>query len=440
MAEPISFEQLITPLFEQFKRLPDHRMGQNSHYAIEDAAKGAFSVFFTQSASFLAHQQAMKQSKGRSNAETLFQIDPIPSDNQIRTLLDPIAARQLFGVFDTVYQQLDQTGVLADFQVLNKQLLVSMDGTSYFSSKAIQCQNCLHRTGAKDETIYYHTAILPVIVCPGRSQVVCLAPEFIMPQAGHDKQDCERTAAKRWIKFQAGHFEPHRVTLLGDDLYSNQPLGELALEKKFNFIFVCLPESHQILYQWLDFLAANGDIDQVQVHHWNGRFTEIATYRFINEVPLRGGDKALNVNWCEIIITHSKTGEQLYHNAFVTNHPLTDQTVVEVVKAGRTRWKSENENNNVLKTKGYHLEHNFGHGKQYLASFLLTLNLLAFLFHTVLELADDHYRLLRQALGARQTFFNDIRALTRYLCFESWSHLLTFMIQQLELQPNPDTG
>ncbi|MCK6628629.1 MAG: ISNCY family transposase, partial [Anaerolineae bacterium] len=114
--------------------------------------------------------------------------------------------------------------------------------------------------------------------------------------------------------------------------------------------------------------------------------------------------------------------------------------VVEVVKAGRTRWKSENENNNVLKTKGYHLEHNFGHGKQYLASFLLTLNLLAFLFHTVLELADDQYRLLRQALGARQPFFNDIRALTRYLCFESWSQLLTFMILQLELHPVPDTG
>jgi hypothetical protein len=214
----------------------------------------------------------------------------------------------------------------------------------------------------------------------------------------------------------------------------------LALEQKFNFIFVCKPDSHHILYEWLAFLAANQDIDQIRVHQWNGRFTEIAAYRFINEIPLRGGDKALFVNWCEVTIIHAQTGEQLYHNTFVTNHPLTEQTVVSVVKAGRTRWKSENENNNVLKTKGYHLEHNFGHGQQYLASFLLTLNLLAFLFHTVLELADDQYRLLRQALGARQTFFNDIRALTRYLYFDSWPHLLAFMIQQLELQPNPDTS
>jgi len=440
MADPITLEHLMTSLFQQFDQLPDHRTGQNSRYAIADAAKAAFAVFFTQSPSFLAHQRTMKQTKGRSNAETLFQMEQIPCDNQIRALLDPLSPRQIFGVFDEVYRMLEQSGVLSDFRVLDDQWLVSMDGTGYFTSKTIQCQNCLQRTSANDETVYYHPVITPVLVRPGRSQVICLAPEFIMPQDGHDKQDCERTAAKRWIKYQAGHFQPHTMTLLGDDLYSNQPLCQLALEKKFNFIFVCKPDSHQILYEWLAFLAANQDIDQLQVHHWNGRFTEIATYRFINEVPLRGGDKALFVNWCEVTIIHSQTGEQLYHNAFVTHHPLTQHTVVAVVKAGRARWKSENENNNVLKTRGYHLEHNFGHGQHYLASFLLTLNLLAFLFHTVLELADDQYRLLRQALGARQTFFNDMRALTRYLCFDSWPHLLAFMIQQLELQPNPDTG
>ena len=77
------------------------------------------------------------------------------------------------------------------------------------------------------------------------------------------------------------------------------------------------------------------------------------------------------VNWVEMTIIHAQTGEQLYHNAFITNHELTQQTVSPIVRAGRARWKSENENNNILKTKGYHLEHNFGHGQQYLASFLV---------------------------------------------------------------------
>jgi hypothetical protein len=276
------------------------------------------------------------------------------------------------------------------------------------------------------------------VVSPDHAAVISLAPEFIMPQDGHDKQDCERVAAKRWLKQQARHFQPYRTTLLGDDLYSNQPLCELALEQKYNFIFVCKPDSHQILYEWLDGLAAGGDLDHFTLRQWNGRFHEIITYRYISDVPLRGGQDALMVNWVELTIIHAQTGEQLYHNAFVTNHELTRQTVVPIVRAGRTRWKSENENNNILKTKGYHLEHNFGHGQQYLASFLLTLNLLAFLFHTILELLDANYRLLRQELATRQTFFNDIRALTRYLYFDSWQHLLEFMIQQLDL--NPDTS
>ena len=209
----------------------------------------------------------------------------------------------------------------------------------------------------------------------------------------------------------------------------------MILDQKFNFILVCKPESHPILYQGLDSLAASNDIDQLTLRRWNGRFTELITCRFVEEVPLRGGEDALLVNWAEVTITHRKTGQQLYYNTFVTNHPLTEQTIISMIDAGRTRWKVENENNNVLKTKGYHLEHNFGHGQQHLASFLLTLNLLAFLFHTVLELVDAKYRLLRQHLATRRTFFNDIQTLTRYLYFDSWQHLLDFMIKQLELHP-----
>ena len=89
--------------------------------------------------------------------------------------------------------------------------------------------------------------------------------------------------------------------------------------------------------------------------------------------------------------------------------------------AGRARWKIEYENNNILKTKEYHLEHNFGHGKKHLSSLLLTSNLLAYLFHTVLEIMDVKYKLIRDDLPTRKTFFDDVRALTRYICFRSWN-------------------
>lgn len=84
----------------------------------------------------------------------------------------------------------------------------------------------------------------------------------------------------------------------------------------------------------------------------------------------------------------------------------------------------------MLKTKGYHLEHNFGHGKNHLSTILVTLNLLAFLFHTVLQLIDKSYQQIRKRRGARKTFFNDIRTLTTYLLFESWQHLIAFMLSE----------
>jgi hypothetical protein len=167
-----------------------------------------------------------------------------------------------------------------------------------------------------------------------------------------------------------------------------------------------------------------------------GRYAEISTYRYTNKLPLCGEPDALAVGWCEVTITREDTSEQLYKNAFVTDFEVTETTVEAIARDGRARWKVENENNNVLKTKGYHIEHNFGHGNQYLASLLLSLNLLAFLFHTVLDLVDEQYRAIRHTLGTRRRFFQDLDALLRYFQFESWDAVLSFMLEGLEL----DTG
>ena len=162
--------------------------------------------------------------------------------------------------------------------------------------------------------------------------------------------------------------------------------------------------------------------------------------RSLNDVLLRSSDDAGSVNGFDLTVVNATTGEPLYHNSCMTNHPLTADNVVDVAHAGRGRGKIANENTNVLKTKGSHLEHNFGHGKQYLAAFLLSLNLLAFLFHTVLAWRDDTYALLRRVLARRQTFVEDIRAFMRSMVFDSWQHLMDFMLRGLELQPQLNTS
>ncbi|MCF7988650.1 MAG: hypothetical protein K9L60_13945 [Methylovulum sp.] len=95
----------------------------------------------------------------------------------------------------------------------------------------------------------------------------------------------------------------------------------------------------------------------------------------------------------------------MYLNTFITDYTLSSGTVIDIVAAGRSRWKIENENNNTLKTKGYHFEHNFGHGKKNLFAVLVSLILLACLFHTVLEQIDQCYGLLKAFLASRKTFF-----------------------------------
>lgn len=199
-----------------------------------------------------------------------------------------------------------------------------------------------------------------------------------------------------------------------------------------NFILVCKPDSHETLYEWL-----KGITEEIIVQSQNGKHHEVWTYRYCNEVPLRDGDGLL-VNWCELTILQEE-GKRLYKNAFVTNHPLTPDSIGPIVAAGRARWKIENENNNTLKTKGYHLEHNYGHGKKHLASLLATLNILAFLFHTMLEFMNKTYQLLRVTLGRRDTLFNSIRTLLTFVCFKSFDSMMVFMIEGLKKPHDPAT-
>ena len=279
-----------------------------------------------------------------------------------------------------------------------------------------------------------------MIVCPGHAQVVALPPQYIMPQDGHEKQDWERQAGKRWLAKHAKQIAPHGVPLLGDDLYSNQPFCERALAQGCNFILTCKPDSHATLSERLAFWQATDAIAEHEVGPRDRSVAHVTRLRSINDVLLRRGDGALAVHWFEMTVVHAKTGEQLHHNSWMTNHRLTPAKVLDMAQAGRARWKVENANNNVLKTKGYHIEHHFGHGKHYLSAVMLSLNLLAFLFHTVLEWSDDKYAVLRRVIARRQSFFNDMQALMRYMVFDDWHHLMDFMIRGLELASHFDTS
>ena len=405
---------------------------------MEDAALSAFAIFFTQSPSFLDSQVRMQKQQGKNNAASLFGVHQIPSDNQIRNLLDPVPPETLFPLMATISDELYRDGHLERFRSINRSFLIALDGTDFFSSEKISCPCCTQTTLKNGKTLNRHIAVTPVLVAPGQKDVVALPPHFVQPQDGHDKQDCELAASARWLGQWGAHYAAWGITYLGDDLYCHQPHCERVLGQHADFLFTCKPESHATLSEWVTDLSRHGGVTTVVKTRRTGKKVFTDTWRYVNQVPLRNSEDALMVNWCELLTTDAD-GKGVFRNAWATSHDITADNVVELTAAGRARWKIENENNNTLKTKGYHFEHNFGHGNQHLSNLFATLILLAFLAHTTLDCIDTSYRTVRDALPSRRTFFEHLRALIQYLPFDDWNHLMQFMTQRLTPE-SLDTG
>ena len=194
---------------------------------------------------------------------------------------------------------------------------------------------------------------------------------------------------------------------------------EAVLAAGGHFLFVCKPATHTLIQEYISGVRLERGTERVK----EGRTWSTRRYRWMNGVPLRDGKDALAVNWLEIEIVNA-AGEVTYRNSFVTDLPVNRKTVARRAAGGRARWKIENGSFNVLKNQGYNLEHNFGHGKQNLAAVLITLNLLAFAFHTVCDLTEAPWRAARSRAGSRTRFFTRMATITEFLIFSSWVELL----------------
>jgi hypothetical protein len=431
----LDFAQVMRRVHEVLEQLPDGRRGRNGHYSMVDAGLSAFSVFFMQCPSFLEYQRRMQQEHGRNNVQSMFGAHEIPSDNQIRNLLDTVEPQALEPLYETLLEGLMNEGVIERYRTLQGNVLLALDGVTYFSSPTLHCAQCSQRSHA-GRTLYSHSAVTPVLVQPGQDKVVALAPAFVTTQDGSAKQDCELNAARRWLKHHGARWAAFGTVVLGDDLYCHEPFCQALRTQGLDFVLVCKPDSHPTTFEWLQMLERRGDVGSLTIRRSNARKVCFDHYRWAHALPLRDADDALTVDWCELITTN-EAGKVLYRNSFASSLPVSSENVRNIVAAGRARWKIENENNNTLKTKGYHFEHNFGHGKQHLSATLASLIVLAYLLHTVLDWLDERFMHLRKLIACRQRVFDDMRALATYCHFPSWSAMIEFMIQGLTHGPQP---
>ena len=418
---------LIRQLQPVFESLPDPRRGKNIQYQYADIAMAAFSIFHMLSPSFLHYQRIMDARLARNNCCSLYRMQRIPSDNHIRAQLDAVEPAALNAAFEIAPRLLLQhPNVHRNFQILDDRTLIAVDGTQFHSSYKIHCNQCSKRKHKTTGTEYHHNAAVAVLAAPKHKQILPLAVEFVTPQDGDKKQDCETKAVKRLLRQHAGAFDQRfKPVYLGDDLYACQPISQQILEQpNSDFIFNCKPGSHQLIQQYLHGI----ELPQLKRRRKNKR-NQFETFHFkwLCEVPIRDSKDALKVNWLSVQV--SRRGKVVYRNDFITSLPVNANTVETIVQAARSRWRIENESFNTLKRKGYNLSHNFGHGKRGLTNTLFQLNLLAFAFHTISDFLCAPWQQARKYWVARYQFFENLRAISRLCYFDDWSTLLKTLYQ-----------
>ena len=143
---------------------PDARKGRGGNIAMADFGLSAFAMFFMQSASFLSFQRRLEQGHGRSNCQTLFEIEKIPSDNYIRDMLDGADPALLQPCFARVEQLLAAPAMRHAFGRLGGRIFVAWDGTEYFCSQNIGCPHCLTRKRSNGKVENYHTLMAATVV------------------------------------------------------------------------------------------------------------------------------------------------------------------------------------------------------------------------------------------------------------------------------------
>ena len=345
----LSADSLFQLLRSRFASLPDPRAGE-VEIPLGDALMSAFAMFSLKDPSLLAFDQGRRNPK--DNFRTIYGINHIPCDTQMRGILDPLDPDDLRPLFRDVFRRLQRGKVLERFVYLDGHYLLSLDGTTYFSSTKIHCPSCLVKRHRGGGLTYSHQLLGATLVHPDLKEVLPLAPEPIVQQDGQTKNDCERNATRRWLKQFRQEHPRLPVIVVEDGLSANAPHLRDLRAARAHFIIGVKPGDHGFLFEHWRARDEAGQLPTLTVvdpatgvlHH----------FRFGNDAPLNESNSDERVNVLEYWEVHPDRTVQSF--SWTTDFLLTPENVWAIMRGGRARWKIENETFNTLKNQGYHLE------------------------------------------------------------------------------------
>jgi len=419
----LNFNSLRQSLSNHLLNIDDPRRQGSCDFTLHDAVMSGFACMYFQDPSLAQFQRHMEEGQHQNNLRTLFGVEQIPKDSQLRDIVDRVESENLRPIFTDLFTRLQRSKYLEAFQILPDHYICAIDGVYHHSSEKIHCEQCLSKTHRNGSVTYSHGVLQGAFMHPDKKQVIPVMPEPIANNTnGYQKQDCEINASKRFIKKLKADHPRLGIIITGDGLFSKGPMIQQVLAEKMHFLFVAKPDDHKYMMEWL---AAFDSLPQVVSSDIRGRSHR---YSYMNKVPLNAQDDAPLVNYIHYELTNKK-GKVSYRNSWVTDIDLNDANVERLAKGGRCRWKIENECFNTLKNQGYCLNHNFGHGKKHLSHNMYLLTLLAFFFHQIFELSDPAYRLCRQKYVSKRHLWETLRVLVQYFIFESWNDVMLKLME-----------
>ena len=437
-------EELIGELREHFECIPEHR-GPQTTIPLQDALMSAYAMFSLKFPSLLEFEDERKEGGTKeSNLKTIFQIGQIPSDTQMRSIVDEIDPARLKNIFPAFLRWIQHKKLLKAYEFFSHKgceyYLTSVDGTGFFSSNEIQCDACLTRKSSKTDMVtFHHQMLTAAIIHPHLKTVIPLAPEAIIRQDGATKNDCEMNALKRWVQSFRKDHPQLKIILNLDGLYGNNKIVSLLRGAQIPFIIVVSDSLQTGLFDYVNGAETRGNITQFE---WQERFgnkvekTKTCRFRLKSDCPLNGQENTEWVSffeyWEEIIWTDSKGRAQReeYHCSWITDlNCKTEKQAKRLVEGARSRWKIENETHNTLKTQGYNLEHSYGHGESHLAENFILLMLLSFLVDQVQLMGCRFFTRLVELIKRKTRIWERIRNMYCMFQLKSWTQLLTVIIQ-----------
>ena len=431
----LTLEAIVDLLVTTFGEQEDARAVAQLTYPLHDTLMSGFALMFFQHPSLLQFQRAMQQKRRRCNLQTIFGVHEVPSDTQMREILDGVEPEPLRALLPQLCEKVRRAGwggrfttPLPSGQHQGTYYTVALDGSEYFHSTHIQCPHCLRQPDAKGQVHYSHLVVGATLVRAGSHQVLPIdAEEVRNPTAESRPQDCELTASKRLIARLRREHPQMALMVIGDDLYSHVPFVEQLQHLRLHYVLVAKPDSHPTLMAAVAAAEAQGVSQQGKWHDRSGTRRRIYTYRILRQLPLAVAG-TVRVTYVEVW-EHNPGGELLYHNSWITDLGVDEANVAVVVTIGRTRWKIENEQFNVQKNHGYELTHNYGHGQHTLSMVFYLLNLLAYVAHVIVELGDRLYQRCR-AQESRQELWAALRTALHVVLVESWHQLLLVYLEE----------